>query len=79
MKTTIEPNKIAVSLINLPALITGSFVALYMMAIAATKGNNHSIDWGLGPNISGSVKVAIINIIFSTILSSRRPYTAQMR
>ena len=28
MKTTIEPNKAAVSLIKLPAVIVGSFVAL---------------------------------------------------
>ena len=53
-------------MIKLPALITGSFVALYMTAIAATNGNNHSIDRGLGPNISGSIKVAITNITLST-------------
>ncbi|MBN1393257.1 MAG: hypothetical protein JW947_10710 [Sedimentisphaerales bacterium] len=60
MNPTMEPNKIAASLTNVPAVIVRSFVALYMIAIADAKGSSHSIACGFARICSGAVKVAKI-------------------
>ena len=76
IKTIIEPNRIAVSLTKSPALIAGSFVALYTTAIAAVNGNSHSTDCGVVPIFSGVVNVAIMiaatAVIFDLWLSRPR-------
>jgi hypothetical protein len=78
MKATIEPNNNAASLMNLPAVIVGNFVALYTTAIAAANGSSHSIDRGSAPIFSGMVKLAIIKVAIIDILSPGRFRSVQM-
>ncbi len=73
MKMTIEPNKTAVSFKKVPAVIVGSFVALYTMTIAAVKGSSQSNTCGFAPIFSGTVKVAITKAAIIDILSSDYP------
>jgi len=70
IETTIEPNKIAASLMKFPAVIVGIFVALYAIAIDAANGSSHSIELGFVPISSGAVKLAITTKSAIDILAS---------
>jgi len=60
MKTTIEPKRTVTSFMKCLALIFGIFVALYTIAMAATSGSSHSIEYGVTPIRSGTIKVAMM-------------------
>jgi len=54
----IEPNKTITSFTKFAVVIVDSFVALYTIAIEATKGSSHNRDCGVVPICSGEVSVA---------------------
>lgn len=76
-KATMEPNKSTVSFKNLSVVIVGSFIALYTVAIAADRGNNHSMACGFAWICSGDIKVANTKMYIADILFPRS-YFAEM-